>query len=712
MQPHIEAFPLSPHTFLFLYHYNETNLSKSRSGVSSTAETSLLDPGELSDMRDQNDPSSSLSISKNQTWIALRGFMLFHMPAIAVTLALLGLYVKQVQWEPSHPTSEELGVLQFAAKAHEALIFISLAEVMLHRIRYCLTRDGGLQVGFLASPHYIIAPFGYLFSHEFWNTVLKPTTRRSSHTITIGLFLLLTLVGIGAGPFSAIALIPRQTWWAVGNTTEIRYQNQEIYIFTDDYYIMNYEGNPKVSTTGPLLGSIQLNVLPGLATPTNLTNLALELEDTLDRKPYISQISNLSYGRARNRKLGRPISLTTTDPESFSGQSYETAGATAPMGFSFEPLWDSIRYTQQKDRNFPSIFKSQPKRTDNAPAEKIKQPLVAVHCSESIKEENPYTPIGGNVFRFSFFGSSFHKKNFSLEVTLNEELEAFQKARKAYDLPFTIFPDLQDKVPVPITAAVILRDYLAVSDNLTWPTTLCLIQARWVEADVWMDVREPRTFVQLETSFSDVAEFMSETSTHENVIKMGPEWLEKVFDIPNGRNETRPASALAYMMKFEPYSPPTRIPAFLSVFLVDFLTSVGGLTYFSKTTTHHSPAPTLRGIEGFPPSSNLRMVDVIYYQHRYGYKLQGSVSIPLAFALLFVQMVIAIVHTALLIHKSPPHGQACGTLGDTVALALTSTATGKSCYIVESINNSQVWGMRVAVKGSNHERGHEMVALI
>ncbi|CAI6084583.1 unnamed protein product, partial [Clonostachys chloroleuca] len=434
-------------------------------------------------MRDQNDPSSSLSISKNQTWIALRGFMLSHIPAIAVTLALLGLYVKQVQWEPSHPTSEELGILQFAAKAHEALIFISLAEVMLHRIRYCLTRDGGLQVGFLASPHYIIAPFGYLFSHEFWNTVLKPTTRRSSHTITIGLFLLLTL-------------IPKP---------------RNLYLYRRLLH-HEIEGNPKISTTGPLLGSIQLNVLPGLATPTNLTNLALELEDTLDRKPYIPQISNLSYGRTGNRKLGRPISLTTTDPESFSGQSYETAGVS--------PQWDFHRI-------FPSIFKSQPKRTDNTPAEKIKQPLVAVHCSESIKEENSYTPIGGNVFRFSFFGSSFHKKNFSLEVTLNEELEAFQKVRKAYDLPFTIFPDLQDTVPVPITAAVILRDYLAVSDNLTWPTTLCLIQARWVEADVWMDVREPRTFVQLETSFSDVAEFMSEISTHENVIKMGPEWLEK-----------------------------------------------------------------------------------------------------------------------------------------------------------------------------------------
>ncbi|CAH0044279.1 unnamed protein product [Clonostachys solani] len=685
------------------------NLSKPRSEAPSTAETYLLAPEqiELSNMQDQNDPESSYSTPKTHTWIALRGFMMFHMPAIAVTLALLGLYIKQVQWEPSHPTSEELGVLQFAAKAHEALIFISLAEAMLHRIRYCLTRDEGLQVGFLASPHYIIAPFGYLFSHEFWNTVLKPATRRSSHTITISLFLLLTLVGIGAGPFSAIVLIPRQTWWAVDNTTEIGYQNQGIYVFTDDFYVMNYEGNPKDSTKILSLGPLQLKILPGPETLTNLTNLGLELEDALERKPYIPQMSNLSYIRPERSYVGLPISLTTTDPSPSSSQSYGTAFATAPIGFSVEPLWNSRKYTQQKDRNFPSILKAQPKRTDNTPAEKFRQPLVAVHCNESLEEEKSHTPIGGDVVRFNFFGSSFHKENFSFELSLDgKELGPLQTAGKAYHLPLTVFPDLQDKVPVPITAAVILRHY---PDNVFeyryWSTTLCLIQARWVEADVWMDLKEPHTFVQLETSFSDVAGFMSETSTHENVIKMGPEWLETAYDIPNDRNDTRSASALAYMMKYAPYSPPTRIPAFLSVFLVDFLTSVGGMVYSSST-------PTFTGIEGFPPSSNLRMVDVIYYQHRYGYKFQGSVSIPLAFTLLFVQVIIAIVHTALLIHKSPPHGRACGTLGETVALALVSKTTGKYGYIEENINNSQVWSMRVAVKGSNDEQGHEMVALI
>jgi hypothetical protein len=500
-------------------------------------------------------------------------------------------------------------------------------------------------------------------------------------------------------------------WWAVGNSTEIVEildRDIGVYVFTDDIYIMDYEGNPEKSTAGlwgsSALGQIGLTGFPGIATPTNLTNLGQEVRDTLRRKPYIPQMSNLSYSRTGNSWVGRPISLTTTDPSSSSGQSYATAFATAPMEFSFEPLWNYREFLQHKDTKFPSMVKSQPKRTDNTPAGNFRQPLVAVHCNESLEEEKSHTPIGGNVARFSFFGSSFHKENFSLELSLDgKELMSLQTAGISDDLPVTIFPDLQDKVPVPITAAVVLRNDM---DRFTMnysPITLCLMQARWVEADVWMDVKEPHTFVQLETPFSDVAGFLSETSTHENVIKMGSEWLETVYDLSDGRNGTWPASAVQPMMRLLTSYPSTQIPAILSVFLVDFLTSPGAVMSWSST---------FKGFESLPPSSKVRTVDVIYYKHRYGYKFHGSVSIPLAFSLLFIQLIIAIVHTALLIHKSPPHGRTCDTLGETVALTLTSKATGKSLHVEENMNNSQVWSMRVAVKGNNDERGHEMVAII
>ncbi|CAM1504258.1 Fc.00g018490.m01.CDS01 [Cosmosporella sp. VM-42] len=65
-------------------------------------------------------------VCSNSKAPALWKFVFFHLPAISITMTLFALHLKQFRWKPSHPTSEELSALQFAAKAHESLILISL----------------------------------------------------------------------------------------------------------------------------------------------------------------------------------------------------------------------------------------------------------------------------------------------------------------------------------------------------------------------------------------------------------------------------------------------------------------------------------------------------------------------------------------------------------------------------------------------------------
>lgn len=172
---------------------------------------------------------------------AIRSFVLFHLPAISVTLALAVFYFKKVQWLHGHPTTAELIMLQFAAKAHESLILVSLTDILLHRIRYGLLLEGtgGVPLGFLSSPFQLASPIRYFFSWELWGAILNPAASRQFHAETSVLILLLVLIGLGASPFSAILMIPRQGWWALMDGL-----GEEEVIDAQTYFVPRSDENP------------------------------------------------------------------------------------------------------------------------------------------------------------------------------------------------------------------------------------------------------------------------------------------------------------------------------------------------------------------------------------------------------------------------------------------------------------------------------------
>lgn len=169
-----------------------------------------LNPCRRSKDVDNNEPLKE--VCSNSRSSALWHFILFHLLVTVVTPTLLTLHVKNIHWNPSHPTVDELAALQFAAKAQESLILISLTDVLLHKIRYGLLGRNGVPLGFLSPPFNIGFSLRYLFSREFWSSTLNPTAERLFHAVTAAMVVLFAVLGLAAGPSTAIAMIPRYNW--------------------------------------------------------------------------------------------------------------------------------------------------------------------------------------------------------------------------------------------------------------------------------------------------------------------------------------------------------------------------------------------------------------------------------------------------------------------------------------------------------------------
>lgn len=138
---------------------------------------------------------------------------------VAVSFAILQFSWRQRYWRDSNDNpvaiSENLAVLQIAAKAHEVCIVLSLSDLVLHYLRQRLSSSCGLPFGLFISA-YQVALGGQPISLGFFYSIRTSVRHKiiQWQSIWLALVLLLaTLVGLASGPASAIVLIPRLNWW-------------------------------------------------------------------------------------------------------------------------------------------------------------------------------------------------------------------------------------------------------------------------------------------------------------------------------------------------------------------------------------------------------------------------------------------------------------------------------------------------------------------
>lgn len=136
---------------------------------------------------------------------------------VGISFGILQLTFRNLYWRDAQKsgTSEQLGLLQVGAKAHEILIVYSLSQLVLHYLRVLLCSVPGMPFGLFASGY--SHTLGQLpLALKLWQSFVSAYKTRHIRWETISftmLILLSTLIGLAAGPASAIGLIPQLRWW-------------------------------------------------------------------------------------------------------------------------------------------------------------------------------------------------------------------------------------------------------------------------------------------------------------------------------------------------------------------------------------------------------------------------------------------------------------------------------------------------------------------
>ncbi|KAH6892467.1 hypothetical protein B0T10DRAFT_560054 [Thelonectria olida] len=418
----------------------------------------------------QNEQQKEAASSRRLS--ALQDFALFHLLAVLVTVSLMILYVKQLRWTPS---AEQLSALQFAAKAHESLIIISLTDILFHRSR----RKGW-------------------YPARFWGTVLNPTTtRRRFHAITAGGIILLAMIGIGAGPFSAIAMIPRLTWWEVAADTIPHYES--IYYISEQRYQTELDPDSGYRAAKKFCKDQES---PEDCENDVFDSLFDDMKAVLFNPPRIPRTKNILFTSYGNASQHRPITLSVSDSD--------YALATGPLAFVAEALYRDATYS---DSNGGLMVQSMPRRSSQRrPTTKWEQPAVTAMCANTISPINLTAPTVS--FRFDNDGG---EGTFNVTLDMKGDLRSLRELYKEYKIGY----DASIIFPENTTA-----NYdLGGSRNRTH-IQLCLVRGRWISADTWVT---PQVSSIVQPDFGvpnqDILKKLYQTSTAENTIKMTREWL-------------------------------------------------------------------------------------------------------------------------------------------------------------------------------------------
>ena len=166
---------------------------------------------------DSSKELEKIAIKQSRFRVLLR--VLALLVPVGLSFAILQLSWRHIYWRNSNHNpraiSEDLAILQIAAKAHEVLMVLSLSDLVLHFLRQQVSSAQGLPFGLFTSAYQVALgsqPISYGFFHGICSSFQRPSLKWRQ--LALAIFLLVsTLLGLAVGPSSAIALIPRLGWW-------------------------------------------------------------------------------------------------------------------------------------------------------------------------------------------------------------------------------------------------------------------------------------------------------------------------------------------------------------------------------------------------------------------------------------------------------------------------------------------------------------------
>lgn len=138
---------------------------------------------------------------------------LIHIAPLCIVIACMVLNIRSYYW--GSPSATILTTLQFATKFAEILTQASLANILLHLVRYQLLGQDGLPLGSLLGP-YSITNVSYLWSLELWGGMTSGHIRLKQRLVLSMAIITTILLAALVGPSIAVLLIPRPIDSSIG----------------------------------------------------------------------------------------------------------------------------------------------------------------------------------------------------------------------------------------------------------------------------------------------------------------------------------------------------------------------------------------------------------------------------------------------------------------------------------------------------------------
>lgn len=427
-------------------------------------------------------------------------FLSLHFVPVAITVVLFWLYLEGFQWRAN---DIQLKTLLFAAKLHESLIMISLADILFHRIRYQLLTGRGISFGLLVSPFRVATPFS-IFQTPFLASA-KFTFKSGPELVTILLVVLASVLALLAAPSSGVLMLPRYDWWQIpkddpvmvnftkldlGSAAYIRAPYNDLFpSLIDDHFARNLiaaddsktqtlsnrieqliSGLDRVLVDGSLRGNANITVLDGAT--VDAFGLAYQ-EETTDNSAcefytckYFAKEQNVTLESVIGDPDNQDYGCTNIICQSIAVQS------TSPLALITHKLFDRYRTWMPASSSMNMI---QAQALDVYEGRRTwRQPSVSVQCTTAPHD-------GLEELHFHHFGS-FPPFSISPDRQLRHQIETMKPRGGA----IATYMNITHLLPVGITVSTSFLMQGDRSGKFTNNATyFCLVDARWIESDVW-----------------------------------------------------------------------------------------------------------------------------------------------------------------------------------------------------------------------------------
>lgn len=435
---------------------------------------------EYEDEQESNTELQKVAISQNRSRALLQTCALL-LP-VGLSFGILQLSFRHVYWRGGgeadgdpHGINEILGVLQLAAKVHEIFIVFSLSQLVLHYLRQQLISARGLPFGLFTSA-YLVALGSHPLSRGFlysWKSIFR---RKHIQWQSFGLALLIvlaTLVGLAAGPASAIALIPRLDWWSL----------QDLFTF--------YE-RPDTITTSDFTMYIPKRLFPHDVNSSSLPgpyclNSGLDVNSSCPFAGYSDLLPTLNFTTGMdNITLDSPLRRIMSTRMNFEGRpTNESSMGGASTWTSNQVLANYLslgwRISMDGVLGAPSTVETKTQHGS------VMNPVVDVNCETQPATtyhrdlaflHNPFSDPSGDDQSYK---GTFDLREIWNETVLTNSSNTMLEWRE-------MFQDAEE----PVLAAFLL---VPLGQNGFANITMCSVRAYWAANEMWIMSSESPTII-------------------------------------------------------------------------------------------------------------------------------------------------------------------------------------------------------------------------